>query len=228
LIKKSPDFSKLRSFFGWLQPDVIKKTFDSTTQYARLPTGTVLKQAFKSPNPALNVVRRQEPVACNIVNSDIPAIDDDSLAAVLFVGKDTQVTDVYGIKSDKQFVNTLEDNIIQRGAPHKLISESAQVIVSNKVQDILRTLCIQSWQSEPYQQHQNAAERRYQTIKRDTNRLFDRSGAPPNTWLLCLKYVCYLLNHTHNDSNNGVPLNRCWYQCSVTLSLLAEIVLQAN
>jgi hypothetical protein len=38
----------------------------------------------------------------------------------------------------------LEDNMIQRVAPHKLISNSAQVIVSNKVQDILRTLCIKS------------------------------------------------------------------------------------
>jgi hemerythrin superfamily protein len=66
---------------------------------------------------------------------------------VLFVGKDTQVTN--GIKSDEQFVNTLEDNIIQRGAPHKLISDIAQVIVINQVQDILRTLCIKSWQSEP-------------------------------------------------------------------------------
>jgi hypothetical protein len=75
-------------------------------------------------------------------------------------------------------VNTLEDNITQRGAPHKLISGSYQVIISNKVQDILRTLCIKSWQSEPYQQQQNPAESRYQTIKRATNRVLDRTGAP--------------------------------------------------
>jgi hypothetical protein len=31
LMKKNPDFSKLRPFFGWLQPDVIKKTFEKTT-----------------------------------------------------------------------------------------------------------------------------------------------------------------------------------------------------
>jgi hypothetical protein len=51
-------------------------------------------------------------------------------------GKDTHVTNVYGIKSDKQFVNTLEDNIFQQGAPHKLISDSAQLNVSNKFRDI--------------------------------------------------------------------------------------------
>jgi hypothetical protein len=54
--------------------------------------------------------------------ADVPAISNGSVTAVLFVGSDSQVTDVYGIKTGKQFVNTLEDNIIQRGAPHKLIS----------------------------------------------------------------------------------------------------------
>jgi hypothetical protein len=205
--KKDPDYNQLRPLFGWLSPDIIKKTFEHTTQYARLPSGTLLKRSFKSPNPALNVTRRNESVACDIVYADVPAINDGSIAAVLFVGTDTQVTDVYGIKTDKQFVNTLEDNITQRGAPNKLISDSAQVIIGNKVQDILRTLCIANWQSEPYQQHQNAAERRYQTIKGSANRLLDRTGAPANTWLLCLQYVCYLLNHTYNGNIHGVPLN---------------------
>ena len=206
VVKRAPDYAKLRPLFGWLNSDIIAKTFQHTTQYARLPTGTLLKRTFKSPNPALNVSRRNESVACDIVYSDTPAIDDGSTAAVLFVGTDTQVTDIYGIKTDKQFVNTLEDNIIQRGAPNKLVSDRAQVIVSNKVLDILRTFCIKNWQSEPHQQQQNPAERRFQTIKTAANRVLDRSGAPPDTWLLCLKYVCYLLNHTYNMTTKGVPL----------------------
>ena len=204
--KVAPSYETLRPLFGWLAVDIIKQTFQHTTQYARLPTGTTLRRAFKSPNPALNVVRRNEAIACDIVYSDVPAIDDGSTAAVIFVGMDTQVTDVYGIKTDKQFVNTLEDVIIARGAPHKLISDSATVIISNKIQDILRTLCIKSWQSEPHQQQQNPAERRYQTIKRAANRVLDRSGAPDYTWLLCLQYVCYLLNHAYNENHAGVPL----------------------
>jgi hypothetical protein len=103
------------------------------------------------------------------VYADVPAICNGYVASVLFVGINSQVTDVYVIKTDKQFVNTIEDTIIQRGAPRKLISDSAQVIIGNKVQDILRTLCISHWQSEPHQQQQNAAERRYQTIKRSAN-----------------------------------------------------------
>jgi hypothetical protein len=33
--KKSPDYNKLRPFFGWLDADIIKNTFDNTTQYAQ-------------------------------------------------------------------------------------------------------------------------------------------------------------------------------------------------
>jgi hypothetical protein len=93
-------------------------------------------------------------------------------------------------------VNTLEDCITRRGAPYKIISDSVQVIIGDKVKDILRTLCIDSWQSEPYHQHRNAADRIYQTVKRATNRILDRYGAPAYTWLHFLQYVCYLLNHT--------------------------------
>ena len=108
---KAPDFSLLRPFFGWLSTDVIKKTFEHTTQYARLPSGTLLKRAFRSSNPALNVLRRNESVACDVVYANVPAVDDGARMATIFTGLDTQVTDVYGMKTDRQFVNTLEDNI---------------------------------------------------------------------------------------------------------------------
>jgi hypothetical protein len=54
------------------------------------------------------------------------------MAAVLIVGTDTQVANVYGIESGKPFVNTLEGSITQRGAPHTSIRDSAHVIVSKK------------------------------------------------------------------------------------------------
>jgi hypothetical protein len=172
---KEPNYEALRPKFGWLSADIVKKTYDNTTQYARIPASTILKRTFRSPNPALNVHRRNEPVACDVVYADVPAISDGSVAAVLFTGTETHVTDIYGIKNDREFVNTLEDNIRQRGAPTKLISDRGQVEISKKVLDILRTLCISDWQSEPRQQQQNPAERRYQTVKTTANRVLDRS-----------------------------------------------------
>ena len=82
----------------------------------------------------------------------------------------------------------------------KLISDRAQVEISNKVQDILRNYVTQDWQSESHQQHQNAAERRYQDVKRLANTLLDRTGAPPSLWFLALTYACMVLNLTANAS----------------------------
>jgi len=105
------------------------------------------------------VVRRNEPVATDTVYSDTPAVDSGAIAAQIFVGTESMVTDIYGIKSDKEFINTLEDNIRERGAPTKLISDRAQAEISKAVMDLMRALVISSWQSEPHQQHQNPAER---------------------------------------------------------------------
>jgi hypothetical protein len=55
---RPPDYSLLRPLFGWLSSDVIRQTFTHTTQYARLPSGTLLKRSFKSSNPAINAIRR--------------------------------------------------------------------------------------------------------------------------------------------------------------------------
>jgi hypothetical protein len=111
-----PDYESIRPKFGWLSKDIIKETFVWTTQYVRLPGSEILKKRYKSPFPALNVHRREEPVAMDTVYSDIPAIDDGSTCAQLYVGTLTTVADVYGMKSKKQLVNTLEDNIRERGA----------------------------------------------------------------------------------------------------------------
>ena len=203
LNKKSPDYESLRPFFLNATADVIKRTFAATTQYARTNIGGIqLKKTFKTPFPACNIHRRNEAVATDTIYSDTPAIDDGSKIAQLYVGRSTLVTDVYGIKTEKQFVNTLEDNIRKRGAMDKLISDRAQVEVSGRVLDILRSYVIDSWQSEPHYQHQNFAERRYSTVKPLVNVLLNLTGAPAYCWLLALCYVCFVLNHTAVGSLN--------------------------
>jgi len=146
---KEQDYKALWPLFGWLSTDIIKHTFEVATQYASILTSTILKKHLKSPNPALNVHWCNESVTTDTVYSDSPAIDSGVTYAQFFVGCDSMVCDIYGIKTDKQFVNTLEDNICDHGAPNKLISDRAQVEISKKVQDILCTLFIGSWQSEP-------------------------------------------------------------------------------
>ena len=155
----------------------------------------------------MNVPRRHEPVATDTIFSDTPAVDSGVKQAQVFVGRDSLVADVYPMKSGKQFVNTLEDNIRRRGAMDKLLSDSAKTEISKKVMHILGAYHISNWHSEPYHQNQNPAEWRYRTIKSWTNTVMNRSDAPANCWLLCMIYVCYILNHIACGALNGsIPL----------------------
>ena len=73
--------------------------------------------------------------------------------------------------------------------------------------DILRAYHISNWHSEPYHQNQNPAEWMYRTIKSWTITAMNRSSAPANCWLLCMIYVCYILNHIACGALNGsIPL----------------------
>jgi hypothetical protein len=116
------------------------------------------------------------------------------------------VDDAYGVKTDNELVNTLEDNIRERGAMDKLISDCACAETSARTKDILCALVISDWQSEPYHENQNFAENRYGTIKAATNPVMNLSGAPAEwCWLLALMYVCYVLNHLASSTLGYIP-----------------------
>ena len=124
--------------------------------------------------------------------------------AQFFVGRDTLVCDAYGIKTQKQFINTLYDNIRFRGAMTTIITDGGRYEISKKVADLLRNLFIKQHESEPYHQHQNKAEQRYGVVKRYINTLMNLTGAPAHCWLLCMLYVCHLLNATASPALGGL------------------------
>ena len=140
---------------------------------------------------------------CHIF-SDTPAVDDGSTMAQFFCGRDTLVCDAYGIKSTKQFINTLSDNIRKRGAMDTLISDAGKYEISKRVTDLLHSLFIQDYQSEPYHQHQNKAENHFGLAKRYTNTVMNTSGCRAFCWLLCLQYICVVLNHLASPTLQGI------------------------
>ena len=195
-VPTAPDLVALQPKFGWLNTNTIQRTLEQTTQYARNVCRLPMRKHFKSRFPALNVHRRNEPVATDTIWSDTPSVDGGYKAAQLFVGRKTLVADIYPVRSDSDFSATLEDNIRSRGAMDLLISDRAQAETSRKVTDLLRMYRIRDYQSEPHHQHQNYAENRIGHIKRCANRVLERSGAPASCWLLAVAYVVYLLNTT--------------------------------
>ena len=202
---QEPDWNALRPFFAWTSPSSIQDTFNVTTRHGTAPhTQDYIKKHFKSRNPVFNIPRCSEAVATDTIFSDTPAVDDGSTMAQFFCGRDTLVCDAYGIKSTKQFINTLSDNIRKRGAMDTIISDGGNYEISKRVTDLLRSLFIQDYQSEPYHQHQNKAENRFGLAKRYTNTVMNTSGCPACCWLLCLQYICVVLNHLASPTLQGI------------------------
>jgi hypothetical protein len=101
--------------------------------------------------------------------SDTPAVDCGVTAAQIFVGRESLIADVYGLKTDKELVNTLEDNTEKGVQWTILISDCGKAEMSEWVKEILCALVINAWYSEPYHENHNFAENRYATIKASTN-----------------------------------------------------------
>ena len=200
--KKDPDYSKYRPYFLFVPIDKVKKTFENSTQFAaHVLSGPHIYQTLKSPYPANNVWRRNEPVASDSVFAEVAALcTNGQKSAQIFVGRKSLVIDVFGMSSTSEFVNTLEDVIRKRGAMDKLITDSASVEMSARVLDIIRALCIDDWQSEAKYQHQDFAEHRWGHLKRCVEWIMNFRNVPPEAWLLCLKWTADIMNHTAEKS----------------------------
>ena len=109
---ETPDYEKYRPCSGWVNTDTIRYTFKHTTQWGVSVGKYPMKRHLKSMNPALNVPRRHEVVATDMVYSDTPVVDSGVKQAQLFVGKESLVADIYPMRSGKQFVNTLETTYV--------------------------------------------------------------------------------------------------------------------
>ena len=173
-----------------------------------MPQAEILKTHYRSPEPSLNTPRRDEDVGSDTLFSEVPALDGGETMAQVYTGRKSRTYHAYGMHSEKQFINTLEDCVNEYGAPNRLLTDNAAVEDSERVKIYLRALQIGRWKSESYKQHQNPVERDIQTLKTRVNVIMDRFGCPDKLWLHCLKYVCYLLNHTYHPTLKGIPMQK--------------------
>ena len=201
------DYEKYRPYFLFVPREKARKTWENTTQFAaNVVSGIHVMKTIKSPYPALNVWRRYEPVATDTIEAGTEAIcTNGQKYAQIFIGRKSRVIDVYGMATSAEFVNTLEDVIRKRGAMDKLISDSARVEISRRVQDILRALFIDSWQSEAYFQWQNFAEHGWKFLKHNVQFIMNWRNVMPGAWLLCMQWVADVMNHTSEKSLKWRP-----------------------
>ena len=191
------DWERMRKYLGNVPADIVQRTFKHTTQIGTLPSSSYLQRQFKSPNPALNIHRRNGADAIDQIFVKVPAIDDREVSAHIFVGQDSKITDFYKSKenSEAEFLGAFQDRVRERGVPTKLIADNAPMYRGCNITKFLRDLVVSIWQCETKYQNQNLVENQYQTVKRHTDRTIGRSGSPKAAWFLCLVSIYLCLNN---------------------------------
>jgi hypothetical protein len=110
----------MRPYFLHVDVDKVRKTFQRTTQFAtNVMSGHRIIPSITIPLPTTSGV------ATNLL---LPTLSSPKLLLLHqwpndgpdFVGRTSLVIDIYGMSSEKQFVNTLED-VIRKGAMDKLV-----------------------------------------------------------------------------------------------------------
>ena len=202
---QEPDWNTQRPFLAWTSPSSIKDALNVITRHGTvLHTQDYIKKHFKSRNPVFSIPKCSEAVATDTIFSDTPAVDDGSTMTQIFYGHDTFACDTYGIKSTKQFINTLSENIRKWGAMDTLTSDGGTYDISKGVTDLLHSLFIQDYQSEPYHQHQNKVKNCFGYAKHYPKTVMNTSGCPACSWLFCLQYICVVLNYLASLTLQGI------------------------
>ena len=158
---KQADVSEYRRFFPGVTDETIKRTFKATTQYGSKGAvkGTTLRNQHVSPNPILNIPRRNEDVATNTIYGSVPAVDDGSTAAQIFIGRTLRYRTLRPAgTSDASYARNLMDEIRKLGAMNRIDSDNAKAQVSKRAMDIMRLFAIDDRHSEPHKGNQNPAE----------------------------------------------------------------------
>lgn len=143
---KERDYEALRPFFAWKPVELIRDTFKNTTQYTKNEMCIPMWRHFKSRFPGLNVRRLNEDVATDTFFANVK-YHDGSTCVQLFVGRQSKLTDIFGMKTESEMSQALMDFIRKWGAMKGLKSDNAKSETSKSVMDILRQYNIQDMQS---------------------------------------------------------------------------------
>ena len=80
------------------------------------------------------------------------------------------------------------------GAPTGIHSDNSKMQTSKAWKDVLCRYCIDDSTTEPHCPQQNKAKRTIQELKKNVNRIMDRTETPMSMWLRCMLFATMLMN----------------------------------
>jgi hypothetical protein len=151
---------KFQPFLGYQPLETIRKTLEVTTQLGAMVKHNNLKAHLKSLLPWANKTRLDETVTTDTVFAKVQDVSGATCAQV-FYGLHSHVINVYGMRSESEGPQRLDDFIREEGIPSVMRSDNSRMQRYGKTwTQRLRELLKQSTFSEPHNQQQNPVELR--------------------------------------------------------------------
>jgi hypothetical protein len=192
---------KFQPFLGFRPLAVVRKTLKMTTQLGATIDYNNLKAHVKSLLPWANKTRLDETVSTDTIFANTRDVSGATCAQV-FYGLRSHVINVYGMRSESEGPQKLDDFIREEGIPTVMRSDNSRMQRYGKTwTQRLRDLLVHSEFSEPHNQQQNPVELRAVRWLKDAAKVIrKRTGAPKSVWLQATQYLADIHNMTSDET----------------------------
>jgi hypothetical protein len=177
--------------------DVIRKTFEATTQLAmsvEAENRDIPRRHYKSRFPFLREKRVND-----IFHSDtfFPSVhtNNGETCSQLFLGRNTDYMYVQPMKKESHSFIALQDFGRKVGLPKGIKTDNAQTEVGEKWTGWCRQHCVDTKFTEPHSPWQNIAEQGIGDLSRMVCRCMREFKAPLSRHAWCQKWCCDVRNH---------------------------------
>ena len=118
------DAAKYQPYLGWRPLEVVRQTLENTTQMARTHQRENMRGHTQALFPFLNCVQLHETVSTDTFFSSTRDISGATCAQV-FYGLTSHFINVYGLRTESDNINALEDFTREEGIPLIICSDNA-------------------------------------------------------------------------------------------------------
>ena len=206
------NLQRLQPKLAWKPLEVIKRTLENTTQYAKVITQWPMKKHHVSRFPWDNRRRLCEEVSMDTYFMPKKGYDG-STCAQLFIGLMSHMINIYPMdsKTGGNVLHAYQDFMHYEGAPVGLHCDLAPEQQTDALTNLNRDMMVKDTFSEAYHPNENPSEALgVRIIKQTSEMIMARTGAPSGSWPWLHQYIADINNHCAQQILNWkTPISKC-------------------
>ena len=191
------NLEKWQDNLGLAPDDVIRKTFDATTQLAmnvEIENRTIGRKHYKSRFPFLREKRLNDEFH---TDTYFPSekTSDGKTCSQMFIGRNTDFMKIYLMKTESHCGEALQDFGREIGVPRAIKTDNARAETGYDWTKWCRTYRVKSSTTEPHSPWQNKSERGIADLSRMVKRTMKKFDVPLSRHGWCQLHCANIRNH---------------------------------